>query len=105
MDEGHYGVIVVLLALTALLLSSLPVSLVLLENLGMISEDDRHRIIDNLFLWCWLLGLFFAVFSIFKVRRISYLLVKILVWVFSPLAIIFCLLWAIIYLIALNFRW
>ncbi|MGD0077118.1 MAG: hypothetical protein ABSB91_00670 [Sedimentisphaerales bacterium] len=105
MDEGRYGVMIFLLSLAALIISSLPVSLTLLESLEMISEDDRHRIVDALLLWGWLLGLFLAAFSIFKVRRISNLLVKIPVWIFSSLAILFSILWALLVLIALNFHW
>ncbi len=105
MDEGRYGVMIFLLSLAALIISSLPLSFILLESLEMISEDDRHRIVDALLLWGWLLGLFLAAFSIFKVRRISDLLVKIPVWIFSSLAILFSLLWALLVLIALNFHW
>lgn len=105
MDKGRYGVIIFLISLAALIISTLPVSLILLENMELISEDDRHRIVNALLLWGWMLGLFLAVFSLSKVRRINYLLIKIPVWIFSPIAILFCLFWAIIFLMARNFNW
>lgn len=107
MDEGRFGVTIFLLSVAALIISSLPVSLILLESLEMISEDNRHRIVNTLLLWGWLLGLFLAAFSIFKVRRISDLLVKIPVWIFSSLAMLFSFVWLLLLLLFsfVHFQW
>lgn len=96
MDENRYGVWVFILALIALFISTLPFTLTLLENSEVISRECSQRILLGpvaLFLWGWLLGLVLAVVSLVMVRRSKDLLIKIIVWVFSSLAIIAALLW------------
>jgi len=109
MDEGRYGVRVFILALTALVISALPLTLSLLEKSEVISTESFHLIFGRpvgLFLWGWLPGLGLAAFSLFMVRCLRDRLVKVFVWVVSSLAIIAALLWlaSVLFLLMWSFR-
>jgi hypothetical protein len=109
MDEDRFGVRVFIISLAALVISTLPFTLTLLEKSKGISIESCRLILFGkpvgLFLWGWIPGLGLAVFSLFMVRRSQDLLVKIFVWIISPLAIIAALLWLMWFLFLSMFHW
>ena len=104
MNEKRYNALPFLLALASLatlsssfilfILAFLESGFPLGEDEGIL-VDDMTTIAKYLFFMGWIPGLVLAIFSLVMLRHSQSLLRKISVWIFSALAIIASLLWAI----------
>jgi len=97
MNEKRYSVLALILALAALVISSLNYSLQMIDKSGVISSNDLNNIwLDPiyLFFWGWIPGLALSIIAFRFSRRLKNKLLKIIIWLILSVAAISILLWA-----------
>jgi hypothetical protein len=97
MAKRNYGVLPFFLSLISMVISTLFYFLPLFERAGAISIECFQQIWCSpvhFFLWGWIPGFVLALVSLNMVSGSQDLLRKIIVWIFSLLAIILAMEWA-----------
>ncbi|MGA2171644.1 MAG: hypothetical protein ABSG82_01345 [Sedimentisphaerales bacterium] len=90
MAKRNYGILPFFLSFIAMVISTLFFFLPLFARVGIISYECSNLILP----WGWILGFVLALVSLYMVSGSKDLLRKIIVWIFSLLAIILATLWA-----------
>ena len=97
MNDKHYSILSLILALAALVISTLIFSFYLIDMLGVISGNTLNNIwLESLrlFFWGWIPGLALSIIAFLRSRRLKNKLLKLVIWLILSVSAISALLWA-----------